>query len=270
MATDTLLQLRSALKDLDKEDPNFFLLLGAHDMVVNSLIDLAKTAAITQDVNNDKNYELGSIVYVPRLIKGVILTDIAIVISKDYCDEGNLEYIDVVFLRPQNAYESVSSGSRYPACQIKPNAITLYNKQVKDLDNVRVGADVLVKPPGLEYWTNASVVKFDDAAKQVTVKIVPDNFTVTIPCDISSICPVLAHPNAHPKRATHSTVDEDEAFSGSAHYIDTSSLPANRSSSSSSSLVSFDSLVGLGDWERHTKGIGSKLMHRMGYKRYVM
>ena len=269
MATDTLLQLRSALKDLNKDDANFTLLLGAHDMVANSLIDLAKTAAITPDVNSDKSYELGSIVYAPRFVKGVILTDIAIVISKDCCDEGNLEYIDVVFLRPQNAYEAVSSGSRYPASQIKPNAISLYNKQMKDLDNVRVGADVLVKPPGLEYWTNASVVWFDDAAKQVTVKIMPDNFTVTIPCDISSICPTLAHPSAHPKHAAHFTVDDDEAYSGSAHYIDTSSLPANRSSSSSS-LVSFDSLIGLGDWERHTKGIGSKLMHRMGYKRCVI
>jgi hypothetical protein len=280
---ENLLQIKETLTILHSSNQSSIPLLHAHHNLLSALVALHELPS----------FEIGSVVLAPRSFHGMITEDLAVIVSKqsDKVDEA-IEYRKVIWLRPSTAFELESNGSIFPITQINANGKSYYDLQTQTLLNIRTGDKVLVRLENQGLWTMATVMKFDDDEQIMYVNIKDDinhgnpNFsnpsssssssssseypykTIQIPNNISYVAPLpRMYINQMKTKSKQSQIikhDFDEQDDELAHYIDLT----NYSTKMDTPIIeSFDKIEGFAEWEKYTKGIGSRLLQKMGYKR---
>lgn len=203
------------------------------------------------------NLLIGSICSAPRYTEGIM--DLALILSK-------IEEVCVVcWIYPRNYYELSSSGIRMDIERLQPFSEEMNFERIKRLQNLSYSDSVLVQnsrgifihgqitkrtTPGLSRTDQnlLEIVCENPINSKVTVHTVPEDILSVVPSSATQVqikpCP---------------EIDED---------IQSNSMNEFRTSQEGNWSHSHQVML-IGDWERHTKGIGSRLMAKMGYKRFL-
>lgn len=275
----SFLQLTSQLRELDESTDIYKSLLHARFGLIDAIISLNKILEMPYLIS-------GSICFAPRLFDGCY--DLAL-ITKTH---GSVDKIcTIIWLRPRNKYELKSLGTTYQYCQLKSFKDVLQQGEVDQIEGLVQGGSVWARyEDGI--WYKAEVCRkyypgLQSNKDTMLIEVVFTDFgseRSTLPAEITCI--------TNRKDASHSTMmnvnDHDRIFSDEWLSSDTeseaelvenekdrhcNSSTAGRLSHASvgNKNTSLATMVAegyvLGDWERHTKGIGSRLLSRMGYKR---
>lgn len=282
--TSSLVQVTLALKSLDSNDiSSQNLLFNARSELLASIISLVQLAE--NEPAMQSSYCIGNIVLAPRLFNNQLCYDLGVIldseedefnhssnINNNSITENNNINLIISWLRPQSMYELFTEGTIFTNEQIKQNGIKLYNQQIKLLDNIRQGDAVLCRiDTRCSLWCEGMIVRFNDEMGSVDVKInnnhnsnYNQNEVFSVPFQISHICPYPK--NLSTKRNDLETI-HSEVTNIENNVLNNNNNNIFRSTSCSSNLASFDTILGLGEWEKHTKGVGGRLLLKMGYRR---
>jgi hypothetical protein len=215
---------------------------------------------------NSMRYVVGSICYAPRLADGVM--DLALIVSK--CDD---EMCSISWIYPRNIYELSSNGIRIGIDRLQLYTAEKHAERVLDLENLSHDALVLVQNengifiPGKMSKRLTRGLSLKD---ERILEIISENTftsrisTFTVPEDLLVVVPFYSTI----KISSSQQLDvESESTEGSEEdSLIIYDIYSPRSSDGLRGLQDSNNL--LGDWERHTKGVGGRLLRKMGYKRH--
>jgi hypothetical protein len=230
--------------------------------IISMLFTLHSYLSISSTI--EKRLEIGSICYAPRLIERTL--DLAFILSKD--DDGIC--CSICWIYPRNIYEISSSGMRIEIDRLQPFSEEMMSERIESLHNLHQDSLVLVQNDrgifvpgriskrltrGLSF-TNEKLLEIvceNPLTSRITTSTVPEDILLVIPHSFGTVPPPPTDLQLNDEFLDSEVIQNDipghttQSVSGLRHLQESGHL--------------------LGDWERHTKGFGSRLLQKMGYKR---
>jgi hypothetical protein len=211
------------------------------------------------------SYHVGAICYAPRRSEGTI--DVALITA---LLDGDMCLISWIY--PRNLYELFSEGIKVDRDQLFSYSEKDHEERIHHLNTLSPGSRVrFLNDSGI--FIIGELRKRMTRALSLTEEKLLDIFTEnpstsqisnhTLVEDILSViperdCPIGENQNEESNEETDEDEDLIESFSVSQEYFE-------KGLDGLKQLQDKDYL--LGDWERHTRGVGSKLLEKMGYIR---
>jgi hypothetical protein len=234
-------------------------LIRTRKNILSMLFTLHSHLNISSPIEN--RLEIGSVCYAPRLIERTL--DLAFIVSKD--DDGI--FCSICWIYPRNIYELSSTGMRIDIDRLKPFSEERNSERILSLQNLTQDSLVLVQNDrGIFVSGRVSkrLIRGLSFTNEKLLEIVSENpltsriTTFTFPEDILLVTP---HSFDHPSSDLQFT---NESLDSKLIENDIPGYTTQSISGSKHLQTSGDFLC---DWERHTKGFGSKLLEKMGYRR---
>lgn len=280
---------------------------GIYDSLLSSKHDIVDAIVMINEClwqsGSENTANQGQIVLAPRFMRGSVSLDLAIIShirtmrntmtslddefdrlsdsAEEDVSDAFLSLDDqnfrVSWLRPRSLHEANSNGMTFHGAQLQLAANQHWEEESVDLVAVQEGDLVLFHNlsnntfhnHGL--WLEGRVVRIFHEEQKLQVFALEGNFYTVVPCDLRSVTalpkkksqqqlPVAI--NAQPSSSafkSHLEEEEDD------ERDDITTLPTYFSYAAQQQEQLLQDNIG--SWERHTKGIGSKLLAKMGYKR---
>lgn len=239
------------------------------DSITSELIEarchlLSAILSISSFINIEK-FEVGTVCYAPRLVERTM--DLALIISKiddDLCL--------ILWLYPRNNYELTSQGIRMDVSRLRHYTELDHQERLTNLQNLPIGGLVLFQNDKGIFLSGEIFRKMTKGLSLTNEKILeiksenPVNLRTqifTVSEDILIVTPFIAHQSLaqilKPQRAQS---DEEVKGGEIGNEIDENNSVLTLSNSQSNNQGQ-DNLIG--GWEKHTRGVGSRLLEKMGY-----
>lgn len=211
-------------------------------------------------MRNDDRLIKGSVCMAPRFIDGTY--DVAIVLEVDEV------MAVIVWVYPRNRYELLSNGIRIDTTLLRVYTIEDYSALQSRVLEVCVG-DRILSCSKSGYYTSCTVKHITSDTLDVQHD---DGYHTSCSRNVMEVVPLL-----HSSSQQRGVLVDNEVVCDASNGSDSNSCSSDDDDYSSESdvrtlpshSIPITSLpnagYGLGEWERHTKGIGGKLLRRMGY-----
>jgi hypothetical protein len=271
-------------------------LLNARMSIVDSIISLnsmlsefTAVESSARDILRDNSSSMlspGIIVVTLRYLSRRIQPDLGIVLSY----ENEVVYIS--WLRPLTAYELLAHDTAisYSIHQLNINGTVFLQKEIHMLSKLEIGDRVLCRiNKDLGIWKPGLVVNTNHDQSLAEVKIFTEDgsvYTEKLTLNISQIAPYPYDSDSQRKDGSTATEHfptpkfsndgrqylgnsstADEAPSFNYARLPPSYSYEEDSYTSISADITLAELSRFGTWEIHTKGVGSRVLRRMGYTR---
>lgn len=136
------------------------------------------------------------------------------------------------------------------------------------MDNLRQGDEVLYFDDDVDLWLCSRIVRFKDSDKGTRVELSGPRL---VQLDIQRISPLpMTYRATSSSPSSSSTMRTKTECDGNSSGCDESEVEEILSIGPicpGKKAKSFESVLGLAGWEKHTKGFGSKMLSKMGYER---
>eukprot|EP01038_Epipyxis_sp_PR26KG_P010589 gene10589-14226_t len=272
-------------------------------VMLNELYDSLSRSSSFATMVNTYTHPKGSLVLAPRFFENSFIYDFAIIkrivindqiVSSIPADDMTLNEssVNVIWLRPQSKYELLAENITFSYPQlIFNNVMEEFKSQENSLSSIAVKDTVLfhlnniqksaVIDKELKVWKKGIVSNLNRVDNIATIQCLTSKnetkkYDVTL--KITNIAPCQIR-NVHENNDNFDENDEDSNNDDKSEDHDgIKSIPSlvtfnnnnnnnNIYESSNKKSSKFDLSINIGQWEQHTKGIGSKLMAKMGYVR---
>lgn len=236
-------------------------------------------------MDDEMTITMGSLVLAPRYFEKQIIDDFAIVLSisssfsdnrHQNIDNDNLDTMEIAWLRPQSRYEMATSSSIvFPRGVVEGGSRVI--DRLKDqriaLASLRIGDRVLHRLNDKDHiWVVSRIhemIEEEDGRWAHVASLIHGSSSGRVPVDLSFLAPLPGPPSSSSTtthshddgRYYHSQDDVDEGDGPSFNYA------APRTDFLLDPGALLDELSAFGTWEKHTKGVGSRVLRKMGYQR---